>query len=124
MYSLAVDGVRQLLDLHGMAADRHERHTGNLPHAALELLVAGRDDVAPVLGDPLHETVVGIDTAMLAHQSLDAGIARCPGNEWVIDDARLLNDDDMAVLDRDSVTLAHLLEFAHDAVGDVQVACK
>lgn len=56
--------VRQPFDSVSSPDDIHERHARDLSDAPAELAVARCDNVTPVGGHPLHETVVGVRARM------------------------------------------------------------
>merc|ERR1712154_600195 len=96
--------IRHPLDSVAALRDVHDGHAGNLANAPLKVLVAGGYDVALVLGDALHETVVGVRASVQTRQSLKA---------------RVLGDAQC-----DAVLGAQLLELGHHAVGQVRHALR
>ena len=54
-----------------MVLDKHDGNAGNLSYPPLEVLVAGGDDVALVLRDPLDEAVVGARPLVQARETLE-----------------------------------------------------
>lgn len=78
--------------------DEHNWDTGDFADAALEVLIASGHDVALVLGDPVHQAIVGVGARVRALDPLEAGI---------LGDAQ-----------GHPVLLAQLLQLRHHAVGD------
>lgn len=56
------------------ADDIHQRHTGDLPHAAPKLAIACSDDEGFVRGDALDEAVIGVSACVCTRKPLEARI--------------------------------------------------
>lgn len=85
--------------LHSILArnNTHNRHTRNLAHPLLQLAITRCHNVAPVLGDALDETVVGVGAFVGARQTFEARVA-CDAKGY-------------------AVLLTELFEFGKDTVG-------
>jgi hypothetical protein len=64
----SLDGVLLLCDV-------HDGNTGNLPDAALQVTIAGANNVALVLGHTFHQAVIGVGSLVRALQDGKPGIA-------------------------------------------------
>ena len=94
--------VGHALDVVATLLDAHDGHADYFAHSFAQVLVARGNYVALVLGDSLHDAVVGIGALVHAGQALEARI--------------------FGYAQRDPVRLAELLELGHHAVAYVGYA--
>lgn len=83
-----------------MRLNAHNRNTHNFPDSSSEFFVASGHNVTFVLRHSLHQTVVCVSSFVQTRQALET---------------RVLRDSQ-----RDSITLAQLLQFGHHAVSYVR----
>ena len=117
-------GLGETLDAVLVFVDVHDGHTRNSADAALQIAIARGDNVALVLFDALHETVVGVRSLVQATEALEARVLHDPERRRCDQDREPKErKKERVVLEGNAVSPSHLFELTHDAVCDARDAC-
>jgi hypothetical protein len=76
--------LRQLLYRELPPSNTHQRHTVDTSQAGLELAIVGAHNVDTVLRHPVHDTVVRVDTLVVALQSRESFVSCYPQGKAVL----------------------------------------